>query len=96
MSHLKKGAFCMVYVNGFVPYYWSSPGKAELDFVIQNREGNIIPIEVKSADNVRAKSLAAFVSLYKPPYSIRISARNFGFENNIKSVPLYGVFCLER
>ena len=95
-----KGALLENYVmqalvtNGFTPYYWSSPGKAELDFVFQDRQGNIIPLEVKSAENVKAKSLKLFMSLYKPPYGIRVSAKNFGFENNIKSIPLYGVFCL--
>ena len=96
-----KGALAENYImqalvaNGASPYYWSSPGKAELDFVFQDREGNIIPLEAKSADNVRAKSLGIFVSLYHPPFAIRVSARNFGFENNIKSIPLYAVFCLE-
>jgi uncharacterized protein len=82
-------------VNGFSPYYWSSPGKAELDFVFQDKQGNIIPLEAKSSDNVKAKSLRNFVSLYKPPYSIRVSAKNFGFENDIKSIPLYAMFCLK-
>lgn len=82
-------------VNGFEPFYWSSPGKAELDFVIQDRSGNILPLEGKSADNVKAKSLRTFVSLYEPPYAIRVSAKNFGFENNIKSIPLYALFCLK-
>jgi len=82
-------------VNGFAPFYWSSPGKAELDFVIQDRSGNILPLEGKSADNVKAKSLRTFVSLYEPIYAIRVSAKNFGFENNIKSIPLYALFCLK-
>ena len=96
-----KGALAENYIllalvaYGAWPNYWSSPGKAELDFVFQDREGNIIPLEAKSADNVRAKSLGIFVSLYHPPFAIRVSARNFGFENNIKSIPLYAVFCLE-
>jgi len=96
-----KGALAENYImqalvtNGFSPYYWSSPGKAELDFVFQDKQGNIIPLEGKSADNVRAKSLKAFISLYEPPYAIRVSAKNFGFENNIKSVPLYALFCLK-
>ena len=80
--------------NGYTPYYWESKGKAELDFVIQDKNGNIIPIEVKSAANVRSKSLNQFVTKYSPPYSIRISSKNFGFENGIKSVPLYAVFCV--
>lgn len=97
-----KGALAENYVmqalvsNGFTPYYWESQGKAELDFVMQDRGGNVIPLEVKSAFNVKAKSLMTFVGKYKPPYSIRVSARNFGFENNIKSIPLYAVFCIER
>ncbi|MHC1778504.1 MAG: ATP-binding protein [Lentimicrobium sp.] len=81
--------------NGFKPYYWESEGKAEVDFVIQTRSGDIIPVEVKSSDNVRSKSLHQFISRYEPKYSIRISTKNFGFENNIKSVPLYAVFCVK-
>ena len=96
-----KGALAENYImqalvtNGFSPYYWSSPGKAELDFVFQDKKGNIIPLEGKSADNARAKSLKSYVSLYQPPYSIRVSAKNFGFENGIKSIPLYALFCLK-
>jgi predicted AAA+ superfamily ATPase len=95
-----KGALAENYImqglvsNGFTPYYWSSPGKAELDFVIQDKQGNIIPLEAKSAGNVRAKSLKTFMSLYYPFYGIRVSAKNFGFENGIKSIPLYALFCL--
>jgi len=81
--------------NGFTPYYWSSEGKAELDFVFQDRQGNIIPLEVKSSDNVRAKSLKSYVSRFEPPYALRVSAKNFGYENGIKSVPLYALFCLK-
>jgi hypothetical protein len=54
----------------------------------------IIPIEVKSGDNVRSKSLKVYCEKYRPTKSIRVSSRNFGFENNIKSLPLYAVFCL--
>ena len=81
--------------NGHKPYYWESEGKAEVDFVIQTHTGEIIPIEVKSSDNVRSKSLQQFISRYQPPWSMRISAKNFGFENNIKSIPLYAVFCVK-
>mgnify|MGYP000884862415 CR=1 FL=1 len=81
-------------VNGILPYYWSSPGKAEVDFVFQDRQGNVIPLEAKSAENVRSKSLRTFRDIYKPEYVFRVSARNFGFENGIKSVPLYAVFCI--
>lgn len=97
-----KGALAENYVcNGLVqcglkPYYWESNGKAEVDFVIQDKEGKIIPIEVKSGIHTRSKSLNVFKSLYKIPYSIRISTKNFGFENDIKCIPLYSVFCLDN
>lgn len=95
-----KGALAENYIcqslvtNGIKPYYWSSPGKAEVDFVFQNRQGKIIPLEAKSAENVRSKSLRSYRDIYKPDYVISVSAKNFGFENGIKSVPLYAVFCL--
>ena len=83
-------------VKGFSPYYWSSPGKAELDFVFQNKQGQIIPLEAKSAENAKAKSLRNFISLYEPPYAIRVSTKYFGYENGIKSIPLYALFCLQH
>ncbi|HNW51530.1 MAG TPA: DUF4143 domain-containing protein, partial [Prolixibacteraceae bacterium] len=97
-----KGALTENYVmnslttNGLNTYYWESKGKAELDFLIQKNDGNIIPIEVKSSDNVRAKSLNQYIAKYNPVYSIRISTKNFGFDNNIKSVPLYAVHCIKN
>lgn len=80
-------------INGYEIYYWESEGKAELDFIIQ-KDTNIIPIEVKSNTHNKSKSLDIYMKKYKPPYAIRISERNFGFENNIKSVPLYATFCI--
>ena len=97
-----KGALAENYVCnslvqcGLKPYYWESNGKAKVDFVVQDKEGNIIPIEVKSSIHTRLKSLNVFKSLYKIPYSIRISTKNFGFENDIKCIPLYSVFCLDK
>jgi predicted AAA+ superfamily ATPase len=79
--------------NGHIPYYWESNGKAELDFVLQIGD-KVIPIESKSSENVKAKSFSLFMKKYSLTYGIRISGKNFGFENNIKSVPLYAVFCI--
>ena len=79
--------------KGYDSYYWESDGKAELDFMIQ-KDADIIPIEVKTSTHVKARSLDLFMKTYNPKYAIRISERNFGFENNIKSVPLYAVFCI--
>ncbi|MPN40188.1 hypothetical protein SDC9_187724 [bioreactor metagenome] len=58
------------------------------------RQGEIIPIEVKAADNTKAKSLGVYIDTYKPAYAIKLSGRNFGFENRIKTVPLYAAFCI--
>ena len=74
-------------------FYWKNDNTAEVDFVIQ-REMDIIPVEVKAGIRVRSKSLGIFIETYNCPYSIRISKKNFGFENGIKSVPLYAVFCI--
>lgn len=81
--------------KGITPYYWESNGKAEVDFVIQ-LNSQAIPVEVKYADNVQAKSLKVYMQKYKPEYAIRVSGKNFGFENNIKSIPLYALFCLNK
>ena len=79
--------------NGLKLYYWTSGNQAEVDFI--TRIGSdIVPIEVKSSVHTMSKSLSVYASSYKPAYSIRISAKNFGFENTIKSVPLYAAFCI--
>ena len=73
--------------------YWESGNTAEVDFVLYNDDG-IIPIEVKANDNVGSQSLNIYIKRHNPKYAIRISAKNFGYVNNIKSVPLYAVFCI--
>lgn len=80
--------------NNVQLYYWASANTAEVDFVIQQGE-YIIPIECKSGDNVRSKSLGVFADRYKPPICLRVSGKNFGMENGIKSVPLYAAFCVK-
>lgn len=80
-------------INGYNTYYWESERGAEIDFVIQ-REGQLIPIEVKSADNTRARSLKMYMDTYKPAYAIKLSAKNFGYEDHKKIVPLYAAFCI--
>ncbi|MDR1405237.1 MAG: AAA family ATPase [Candidatus Methanoplasma sp.] len=76
-------------------YYWESDGKAEVDFILQGERG-AIPVEVKAAENTRSRSLGVFKETYSPEYSVRISSKNFGFENGIKSIPLYAVWCIRN
>ena len=74
-------------------YYWESNSTAELDFVIMYGNG-ILPIECKANVHVRAKSLEIFKKKYDIAQSMRVSAKNFGMENGIKSVPLYAAWCI--
>ncbi|MDR1088458.1 MAG: AAA family ATPase [Coriobacteriales bacterium] len=79
--------------SGHALFYWHSGNEAEVDFLREVPEG-VVPLEVKSGDNKRSASLRSYVQTYKPPYSIRLTARNFGYTNKIKSVPLYAAFCI--
>ncbi len=80
-------------INGYRTYYWESERGAEIDFIIQ-RDGQIIPMEVKSADNTRAKSLKLYMDAFQPPYAIKLSTKNFGCQDGKKIVPLYAAFCI--
>lgn len=80
-------------INGYNTYYWESERGAEIDFVIQRNE-RLIPIEVKSADNTKAKSLKIYMETYKPDYAIKLSTKNFGYKDDKKIVPLYAAFCI--
>ena len=80
-------------INGYNTYYWESKRKAEIDFIIK-RDDKLIPIEVIAADNVMAKSLRTYIETYKPTYAIKLSTKNFGYKDNIKTIPLYAAFCI--
>lgn len=80
-------------IKGYDAYYWESDGKAEIDFIIQ-KETEIVPIEVKSCIRTKSRSLDLYMNKFNPKYGIRISEKNFGMEDGIKSVPLYAVFCI--
>lgn len=96
-----KGAIAENYVatelikNGINLYYYQKPQVMEVDFLIDTSEG-VIPVEVKAQDNVKSNSLTKFMDKNKFSYGIRISTKNFGLENNIKSVPLYATFCIKK
>lgn len=101
LSDVYKGALAENYVaqalcaGGHELYYWTSDKPlAEVDFLLQ-KTGDVVPVEVKYDQNVHAKSMRHFSNMYHPKEMIRISARNFGVdENGLFSVPLYAVFCI--
>jgi len=70
-------------------FYWGrEKSQAELDFLTQSN-GEIIPIEVKSARHTKAKSLQVYMREYNPAHAVRSSLKNYGVEGNLYSVPLY-------
>ncbi len=73
-----------------VPRYWRSGNTAEVDFLLQSGN-NIIPIEVKSDENVRSKSLAFYRKEYHPLLSIRFSLRNLKLDDGLINIPLFMV-----
>ena len=79
--------------RGLPLYYWTSNGRAEVDYLLQCEDG-VVPLEVKAADNVRSRSLSVFTQEYPVPYALRLSGKNFGTEGPLRSVPLYAAHCI--
>jgi len=77
-------------------YYWAPSPTKELDGIFQDSDGNIVPLEMKSSSHVRSVSMNAFMEKHKAKYAVRVSARNFGFDDRIFSVPLYAAFCISK
>ena len=75
-------------------YYWSSGANAEVDFVTEI-DGMIVPIEVKSGENVKAKSLKTFRDNYHPKLSLRFSLRPLEYNDGLLNLPLYLAGLLE-
>ena len=81
---------------GYSLYYYQSEGKAEISFVIQNRLGKVIPIEIVNTNLSKAKALSMFMSKFKVDIPIRLTEENFQQKKNIKYIPVYAVFCLRE
>jgi len=76
-------------------FYWTGTKLSEIDFVMQYNS-DIIPIEVKSGTNVKAKSLKLFRETYSPKVSIRFSLKNTRLDNDLLNVSLYNSFLCEQ
>lgn len=95
-----KGALTEQYVfqqihdNMDFVYYWSAENsRGEIDFIVQ-KEGRITPIEVKAEENLRAKSLAAFVAKYPELHAVRFSMSDYREQQWMTNIPLYAVSTL--
>lgn len=93
-----KGALTEQYVlqqlitdRNITPFYWTSESsRAEIDFIFQNGM-DIIPLEVKAAENLQAKSLKSYCSKYKPDYAVRTSMSDYRKEDWLINIPLYAI-----
>ena len=81
---------------GYALYYYQSEGKAEVNFVIQNRMGKIIPIELISKVDSKAKSLAVFMKKFTVTEAYRVTENNFATKKDIRYIPIYAIFCLNN
>jgi len=71
--------------------YWSAErSTAELDFLIQY-SGEVIPVEVKSEENLQAKSLKTYCQKYSPKLAVRTSMSDFRQEDRMTNLPLYAI-----
>ena len=94
-----KGALTEQYVlQQLIPYsdeltitYWSNESNTnEIDFVVQY-ENEVIPIEVKAATNLQAKSLKWYIEKYKPQKALRFSAADYKQNEVVIDYPLYAI-----
>jgi predicted AAA+ superfamily ATPase len=93
-----KGALTEQYVQqemrvscGVAPFYWSAKNaKAEVDFLYPSDE-DIIPVEVKAEENLKAKSLRSYVERFAPKRCVRTSMSDYQAESWLVNLPLYAV-----
>ena len=94
-----KGALTEQYVfqqlklceDFLINYYPFENGRYELDFIVQNEEDELIPIEVKAGENLRAKSFKSYCEKNKPAKAIRTSLTDYRQESWMTNLPLYAI-----
>lgn len=92
-----KGALTEQYVlqqllsdTAYTPYYFSASAHNELDFMVQEGK-NIVPLEVKAEENLKAKSLKAYCDKYMPAYAVRTSMSDYREQDWMTNLPLYAI-----
>lgn len=76
--------------NRYIGYWTNERSTSEVDFIVQDK-GNIIPVEVKSGENFRAKSFRLFCEKYNPERAVRTSLTPCKEEGWMTNIPLYGI-----
>ena len=96
-----KGALTENYVLqtliaiGLNPYYFTFDNRYEIDFIIQYKN-EIIPIEVKSSENVNNTSLKVYNEINNPKTRIRFSMKNLNKDDNLINIPLFMVEYIKK
>ena len=91
-----KGALTEQYVQqemstkGITTFYWSSDGKAEVDFIFRYGS-DIFPLEVKAEENLHSKSLRVYRDKFESPVCLRTSMRDYRLESWLLNIPLYAI-----
>lgn len=89
--------------NGVPTYYWmpdEKVGKGEVDFVFQDRLARVVPVEVKSGRNVKAKSLQRLIEEGRSRVAYVLSENDFSATTHpetgccMKRLPLYAAHCI--
>ncbi len=76
--------------------YWSpDSATAEVDFVV-HMHGGAYPIEVKGAENLKAKSLRLYCEKYEPGVCVRTSLSRFRKEDWLVNIPLYAIGLVDQ
>jgi predicted AAA+ superfamily ATPase len=79
--------------TGIPLHYWRDEKNNEVGFLIQT-DDCVIPVECKSGTNKVSASLKRYQEKFRPPWVIRLMGNNFGFVNNVKTIPLYAAFAV--
>ena len=72
-----------------IHYFAFDNSKYEIDFIVQNEDDDIIPIEAKSGKNLKGRSFKLFCEKFKPKTAIRTALTNYHKENWMVNMPLY-------
>ena len=81
---------------GYAIYYYQSEGKAEVAFVIQDRMGGIIPLELVNKNMSKSKALALFMKRFTVKEAFRVTENNFSLKKKVRYIPVYAMFCMKE
>ena len=85
----------MLVAKGLDVHYFTFDNRYEIDYMIQYKN-EIIPIEVKSSENINNTSLKIYNEKYSPKLRIRFSMRNLNKDDNLINIPLFMIEYVEK